>query len=69
MSIKRVEAGRTSKPGRTAPSTPPSGLPPLLRASWDFLKNTAKRFSREGREEKASDREEQYIKEVVKKFR
>ncbi|MBU0630553.1 MAG: hypothetical protein KKC80_06510 [Candidatus Margulisbacteria bacterium] len=69
MSIKRVEAGKTGKAGRAAPSTPPAGLPPILRASWEFLKNTAKRFAREGREEKSAAREEQYIKEVVKKFR
>ncbi|MFA6170688.1 MAG: hypothetical protein WCW67_06570 [Candidatus Margulisiibacteriota bacterium] len=69
MTIRRVETSKLGKVGRAAPSAPPAGLPPILRASWEFLKDTANRFAKQGREEKAAEREEAYVKEVIKKFR
>jgi hypothetical protein len=51
VTIKRIEAKEIRKIGRPgvtgAEEAPPAGLSPILRASWRFASDTAKRFSQE----------------------
>ncbi len=51
MSIRRIESNELKKVGRPGVSkpeeAPPTGISPILRASWQFARDTAKRFSEE----------------------
>jgi len=51
VSIRRIESNELKKvgrPGVTKPEeAPPTGISPILRASWPFAKKTAERFSEE----------------------
>ncbi len=51
MSIKRIESNELKKIGRPGVSkpeeAPPTGISPILRASWRFASDTAKRYSQE----------------------
>jgi phage gp16-like protein len=42
----------------------PAGIPRVLRASWKFAQNTAKRFSRE----LIKDRADEFLKKLAKRF-
>ncbi|MEE8638482.1 MAG: hypothetical protein V3T21_05515 [Candidatus Margulisiibacteriota bacterium] len=46
------------------PEAVPSGIPPVLRASWKFARNTAKRFNRE----LLKDRMNEFLKKLAKRF-
>ncbi len=51
MSIRKLESNELKKvgrPGVTRPEeAPPTGISPILRASWKFARDTANRFSEE----------------------
>ncbi|OGC34675.1 hypothetical protein A2311_05520 [candidate division WOR-1 bacterium RIFOXYB2_FULL_48_7] len=64
--IKRIESNELKKIGRAPGATqaPPVGTPPVLRASWNFAWNMAKRFS----QELGEDRTPEFLKNLIKKF-
>lgn len=68
VTIKRIESKEIRKIGRPGVSgpeeAPPSGIAPVLRNSWRFARDTAKRFSRE----MLSDRTNEFLKNLAKKF-
>jgi len=68
MSINRIdknEIRKVGRPGITRPEeAPPPGIAPILRSSWKFARDIAQRFSRE----LMSDRTEQFLKNLAKKF-
>jgi hypothetical protein len=51
VTIRRIESKEIRKSGRPgvtgAEEAPPAGISPILRASWKFASDTAKRFSQE----------------------
>lgn len=51
MSIRRIESNELKKVGRPGVSkpeeAPPTGISPILRASWKFASDTARRYSQE----------------------
>jgi hypothetical protein len=68
VSIRRIESKGIRKIGRPgvtgAEEAPPAGLSPILRASWKFASDTAKRFSKE----LGADRTGEFLKNLVKRF-
>ena len=69
MSIRRIdqskELRKIGRPGVTgAEEAPPAGISPILRASWQFARDTAKRFSKE----LGSDRTGEFLKNLAKRF-
>ena len=66
MTIRRIsekELRKVGRPGAIA-EAPPAGIPPLLRASWKFARDMARRFSRE----LLKDHADEFIKNLVKRF-
>ena len=67
MSIRKVssqnEVKKAIRPEDDA-DVPPAGISPVLRASWRFARDTARRFS----QELTSDRTKQFLDKLVKKF-
>jgi hypothetical protein len=68
VTIRRVEYKELRKIGRPgltgAEAAPPAGISPILRASWKFARDTAKRFSKE----LGADRTNEFLKNLVKRF-
>ncbi|MBI5078745.1 hypothetical protein HZB08_01840 [Candidatus Saganbacteria bacterium] len=66
MTVKRVETNELRKIGRPGvPSEPiPAGISPILRASWQFARGMAQRFSRE----LLSDRTKEFLDKLSKRF-
>jgi hypothetical protein len=62
--IDKKELKKVGRPGSEAADIPPAGLNPILRASWKFAKDTAKRFS----EELGTDRTAEFLKNLAKRF-
>jgi len=46
------------------PEVMPTGIPPVLRASWKFAQNMARRFNRE----MIKDRMNELLKKLAKRF-
>lgn len=55
--VSRAAAGKVDAP-------PPAGIGPVLRSSWRFARDTAGRFSKE----LISDRTEEFLKNLAKRF-
>ncbi|MBI5400129.1 sigma-70 family RNA polymerase sigma factor [Candidatus Saganbacteria bacterium] len=66
MTIRRISDKEIRKAVSTGPlaEAAPTGLPPILRASWKFAQNMAKRFNRELMVERLGD----FLKQLSKKF-
>jgi hypothetical protein len=69
VSIRRIdqskELRKIGRPGVTgAEEAPPTGLSPILRSSWNFARDTAKRFSKE----LGADRTGEFLKNLAKRF-
>jgi hypothetical protein len=68
VTIRKIESNELKKIGRpglkAAEGAPPSGLAPILRASWNFARDTARRFSKE----LITDRTEKFLNEMAKRF-
>jgi hypothetical protein len=51
VTIRRIDSKELKKIGRPgvtgAEEAPPAGISPILRSSWKFANDTAKRFSQE----------------------
>jgi hypothetical protein len=60
--ISRKEIRKAAAPRKLEAT--PSGLPPVLRASWKFARNVAKKFSREMLKDRADD----LLKKLAKRF-
>ncbi len=71
MSDSSVDRVRISKEGQVArPSgAAPSWIPPVLKRFYDFTRKMAKSFSKEMREDKIEEREEQLVKAVARSFK
>jgi hypothetical protein len=65
VTVKRVtrKTVRKAVAPRGLEAAPP-GLPPVLRASWKFARNIAKKFSREMLKDRADD----LLKKLAKRF-
>ncbi|MDD5382901.1 MAG: hypothetical protein PHH60_04520 [Candidatus Margulisbacteria bacterium] len=61
--ISHKELRGAVAPGKVA-GAPPTGISPILRASWRFAQNMAQRFSKELQK----DRVDQFLKAVARKF-
>lgn len=64
MTVRRVEQKITRAGTGKVEAPPPSGIAPVLRASWRFARDTAHRFSKE----LINDRTEEFLKNLAKKF-
>jgi hypothetical protein len=68
VSIRRIEPKELRKIGRPGitgvEEAPPTGISPILRSSWNFARDTAKRFSKE----LGSDRTKEFLKNLAKRF-
>ncbi len=66
--MTRIESNELKKIGRpglkAAEAPPPRGIAPILRASWNFARGIAQRFSKE----LTTDRSEKFLDEVGKRF-
>jgi|YNPNPStandDraft_1061719.scaffolds.fasta_scaffold22617_5 hypothetical protein len=66
MTIKRISDKEIRKIGRPGvEEVVPAGIPPILRHSWNFARDLAKRFSRE----LLKDRSEEFLKKLIEKFK
>ena len=74
MTIRRIESKEIRKIGRPgvtgAEEAPPAGISPILRASWRFASDTAKRFSQELETDpkRKSNFVTEALKNLVKRF-
>jgi len=68
MTIRKIEANELKKIGRpglkAAEAAPPSGIAPVLRASWNFARDIARRFSKE----LITDRTAKFLNDVAKRY-
>jgi hypothetical protein len=67
VTIRRIsekELRKIGRPGIEAGDVPPAGISPVLRASWKFARDTAKRFSKE----LVNDRTKEFLNALVKRF-
>jgi hypothetical protein len=68
VTIRRIDTKELRKIGRPgvtgAEEAPPAGISPILRASWKFASDTAKRFSKE----LGADRTHEFLKNLAKRF-
>ena len=64
--IRRVSTKelRKLRPAGQVEDAPPPGIAPVLRASWNFARDTAKRFNKE----LAKDRVKEFLKKLAQKF-
>lgn len=69
MTIQRVEQQRKElkkigRPGLEGAGAIPSGISPVLRSAWNFVRDTINKYNRELTEDHAKE----FEKAVVKKF-
>jgi len=62
--IDKKELKKIGRPGVKAEGIPPTGISPILRASWKFAWETAQRFS----QELGTDRTAEFLKNLAKRF-
>lgn len=62
--IERYELRKIARPGAKVEAAAPAGILPILRASWQFARDMAKRFS----QELNADHSEEFLKNLPKKF-
>ena len=57
---KAINRGKADQ----AAEAPPAGISPMLRASWKFARETAKKFN----QQLAKDRTAEFLKKLTKRF-
>jgi hypothetical protein len=62
---QKRELRKVGRPGMEgAVPAPPTGIPPVLRASWKFAYTMAERFSKE----LAGNKTPEFLKNLIKRF-
>ncbi|MDD4179566.1 MAG: hypothetical protein PHH14_05905 [Candidatus Margulisbacteria bacterium] len=64
--IERNELKKVGRPGIRPADIPPTGISPILRASWKFVCDTARRYAQELNN--PEEKEAKFRKEVIKRF-